>query len=254
MSLINKVTGPGAAAWLCWALALGAVALAFPGPDRSGALMAQPAMLTGTAVLAAALAFNGLRALRRRRFDSVLLHLGCALILGGWLAGRQAVRTATPERPSSGSMALIDGDVSDKLWDGPYLTNFVGRAPFSVRLEHFFVERYERNAQDIEAGRDAPVREYRSRVTISEPGQAPYVENVRVNHPAYVRGYHIYQTSWGESTDMMGRPVTYTVLQFIRDPGLPAVYAGFVVLFAGVLLFAVRVFRLKAPDVREVPS
>jgi len=91
-------------------------------------------------------------------------------------------------------------------------------------------------------------------VTITEPGKPPYVANVRVNHPAFVQGYHIYQLSWGQSADRLGRPVVYTVLQFIRDPGLPLVYAGFVALFAGVLLFAVRVFRAKAPDVREVPS
>jgi hypothetical protein len=58
--------------------------------------------------------------------------------------------------------------------------------------------------------------------------------------------------SWGQNNDEYGRPVTYTVLQLIRDPGLTAVYAGFVVLLAGILLFAGRVFRIKSPDVKEV--
>ena len=151
-------------------------------------------------------------------------------------------------------MAMADGEVSDTLWEGPNLTNYVGRVPFSVRLERFFVERYDRNEQDRDAGRDAPVREYRSRVTINEPGKAPYVRNIRVNHPAYVQGYHIYQMSWGQGADRYGRPVEYTVLQFIRDPGLPLVYAGFVVLFAGVLAFAVRIFRMKVPEPKEVLS
>lgn len=254
MNLFNKVMGLGAAAVLCWGLSLASVVLAFLGPDRAGALMDRLPLQAATALLGAALTFNGCRALRRRRWDSALLHLGCALVVGGWLAGRHAVRVATPDRPAIGAMAMIDGDVSDKLWDGQYLTNYVGRVPFSVKLEHFFVERYERNAHDVDAGRDAPVREYRSRVTVTEPGKAPYVANVRVNYPVYVRGYYIYQMSWGESTDMMGRPVTYTVLQFIRDPGLPVVYAGFAVLFAGILLFAARVFRMKLPDVREGAS
>lgn len=175
--------------------------------------------------------------------------------MAGWLMGRVAERTEVPDHPVIGSMALIDGDVSDKLWGGPYLTNFVGRLSFSVKLEKFFVDYYPSNASNVEAGRMPPVREYRSRVTITEPGHEPYVANVRVNHPVKVQDYLIYQMSWGQSTDSYGRPVTYTVLQFIRDPGLSVVYAGFVVLLAGLLLFAVRVFRLRNGVVgREVPQ
>ncbi len=216
--------------------------------------MASPVMQGLSAVLSALFLFNGLRAVTRRRLDSALLHLGCACVLAGWLVGRHAERTATTEHPVTGSMAMIDGDVSDKLWEGQYLTNYVGQVPFTVKLVKFTVERYERNADDREAGREAPVREYRSRVLITESGKPPYVANVRVNHPVFVRGYHIYQLSWGQSADRFGRPVDYTVLQFIRDPGLPLVYAGFVVLFAGVLLFVVRVFRMKVPELKGVPS
>ncbi len=253
-AIVNRVLSPGAAAWVCWVSALGAVALAFPGAARAGALMARPPMLAGTALLAVWIGLAGLRALRGRRAASALLHLGCACVMAGWLMGRVAERSATPERPVAGAMAMIDGDVSDKLWEGAYLTNYVGRLPFTVKLERFFVERYPRNAADIDAGREAPVREYRSRITVTEPGREPYAANVRVNQPLRVRGYHIYQMSWGQSQDLYGRPVTYTVLQFIRDPGLPLVYAGFVLLFAGVLLFALRVGCARGTGEREVPS
>lgn len=252
--LFNSVAGLTGATWLCWILAVGSVLSAFLGPARSGAWMARPLMLMLTAVLAALIGFNGVRAAKRRRFDSMLLHLGCACIMAGWLTGQWAARTAAPGHPASGAMAMADGDVSDALWEGAYLTNFVGRVPFSVKLDHFFVERYARNALDREAGRDAPVREYRSRVTITEPGKTPYVRNVRVNHPVRVRGYYIYQMSWGQSTDRLGNPVVYTVLEFIRDPGLWIVYAGFAVTFAGALLFAVRIFRETASGEREASS
>jgi cytochrome c biogenesis protein ResB len=174
-----------------------------------------------------------------------LIHIGCACVLAGWLGGRYAERAATAESPATGAMAMVDGETSDQLWAGPTLDTAVGRVPFTVRLERFFVERYERNGGDREAGRDAPVREYRSRVTITEPGKPPVVANVRVNHPVAVGGYHIYQMSWGHSTDRLGRPVVYTVLQFIRDPGLPFVYAGFAGLFLGVGGFAARMFRMR---------
>jgi hypothetical protein len=239
----NALTGAGAAVWLCWVSALGTVALAFPGAERAGAFMVRPAVL-GLVALAVPLFLSvGARAAARRRCGSALLHLGCACVLAGWLAGRWTERTATPDRPAAGAMALVDGEESDHLFTGPTLDVFAGRVPFKIRLERFFVERYERNAADVEAGRDAPVREYRSRVTVTEPGKTPYVANVRVNHPVYVRGYHIYQMSWGHSTDRLGRPLVYTVLQFSRDPGLPLVYAGFALLFAGTVWFAIKVFR-----------
>ncbi len=251
---LNRATGPVAAAWLCWSLSLSAVSLAFLGSERAGAFMALPVMQAGVALLTWLFGFVGARAVLRRRFDSALLHTGCACVLAGWLMGRHAVRTATSECPCTGSMVMVDGEESDRLWEGPMLDRYVGRLPFSVRLERFFVERYVRNSDDRDAGRDAPVREYRSRVTITEPGRTPYVANVRVNEPVSVRGYHIYQMSWGHSTDRMGQPIVYTVLQVIRDPGLRMVYAGFTILFAGILLFAGRVFRIRGRSDREVPA
>ncbi len=217
--------------------------------------MSRTVPLAITAVFACGLAVSGIRAVTRRHFDSALLHIGCACVLAGWLMGRIAERTSTPERPVIGSMALIDGDVSDKLWEGSTLNKFIGHIPFTVKLENFSVEYYDANGQDRDEGRMPPVREYRSQVTITEPGQASYAATVRVNHPVYVQGYNIYQMSWGQSKDVYGRPVTYTVLQFIRDPGLPVVYAGFAVLFAGILLFAARMLRGTARhEMREVPS
>lgn len=224
---------------------------AFLGPERSDGLMSAPFALCVTALLAAVLAVTGIRAMARRRFDSALLHVGAACVMAGWLMGRLAERASTSEYPVTGSMALIDGDVSDKLWTGERLTTFAGSLPFTVRLEKFFVERYARNGGDVDEGREAPIREYRSRVTITEPGKAPYVANVRVNHPVYVRGYHIYQMSWGQGSDMSGQPVVYTVLQFIRDPGLFVVYAGFVVLAAGLLAFAWRVLSEGGPSLTD---
>lgn len=207
--------------------------------------MTQPPMLGGVGVLALLFLFVGLRAVRRRRIDSVLLHCGCALVMVGWLWGRCEERYHAPEHPVKGSMVLVDGEESDQLWRGSQLDEFVGRIPFSVKLERFIIERYERSADDRVAGRDAPIKEYRSRVKISEKDQGPYFANIRVNYPLYVKGYHIYQLSWGYSTDRLGRPLTYTVLQFIRDPGLPLAFSGFAVLFLGILLFLGRVWRTR---------
>jgi cytochrome c biogenesis protein ResB len=249
MRILNTWLSPGVAVWLCGAMAVGSVALAFLGPERSGDLMSRPTLLAYTVLLACGLAVSGARAATRRRFDSALLHIGCACVLAGWLAGRIAVRSSSPDKPASGYMALADGFVSSELSDG---RQAIGEVPFSVRLMKFTIEHYEPSPADRDAGRTPPVKEYCSLVLITEPGQKPYAKKIRVNHPAYVRGYAIYQNSYRETVDDYNRPVLVTTLQFIRDPGVSAVYAGFVVLLAGVLLFAARVSRgLKRPAGKE---
>ncbi|MCL2104432.1 MAG: cytochrome c biogenesis protein ResB [Kiritimatiellaeota bacterium] len=257
---LQKLLGLSVAMWLCLLFAGGAVVLAFFGAEVSGALMGctphqretlvvpmfnvtyhigEMAWITTilcqrvTLVLAIGLVVSGIRAIRRTRYDSVLIHIGCACVMGGWLIGQHAVRTTSEDRPVTGAMALIDGDTMDTLWGGATLNEYLGKLPFTVHLDTFTVAFYKGGLP----------REYRSRITILEPGKAPRTEDVLVNHPARAHGYHIYQMSWGESTDHYGRPVTYTVLQFIRDPGLYVVYTGFAALFLGTIWFAARVFK-----------
>lgn len=234
---LSRLTGLSAATVFCLAGAALSAALAFLGSERAGNAMGHPAVSVLLALSAGILLFCAARAAARKRPASFFLHAGCVLILAGWLWGRiAAARAARPGgRPLSGAMALIDGDESDLLCGGDRLTVPLGKTPFTVRLERFLIDYYP----------DDTVREYRSRVTIAEPGRAPYVRNIRVNHPVRAGGYDIYQMSWGRTRDAWGRPRNYTVLEFIRDPGLPLVYAGYAVLFAGVLLFAFRVCSLS---------
>jgi ResB-like family len=240
-SILNKVLSLSVAMWLCIILALGSIVLACLGATRAGDWMAKLPNLVGVGLLAFALAVTGTRALFRRRFDSALFHVGIAVILAGWLAGQIALRTASPENPANGLMALIDGDMSDQLYEGSRLDKLVGRVPFTIKLEKFSVLRYPAK----EPGYEPMVREYCSRVVIQERDKPARVEDIRVNQPAIVQGFYIYQMSWGQTYDRWGKPVNYTVLQFKRDPGLYTVYAGFGILFVGAFWFAGRCFRLK---------
>lgn len=238
MSLLATCFSLRAAVVCCGVFAGVAIALAFPGADRAASLMSSPPAICAVAAIAVALFFCGARSRCRRRLDTAAMHLGCAFILAGWCAGRIAERTATPDRPFSGAMALVDGEKSDLLWKGERLDVPAGRIPFTVELEKFFVKRY--------AGAESPVKEYRSHVIIGEEGKAPRALDIRVNHPARVGGYWIYQMSWGQGLDRAGNPVTYTVLQFCRDPGVFWVFLGFAVLALGTLLFASQVCRVNA--------
>ncbi len=245
--LINTIVGTGVGTIICIVLSIGSIVLAFFGPEKSGVLMSTPPALGFSALICLLLMVRGVATLLNRRFDSALLHLGCALVIGGWIWGRVEPKVVPNPKPLQGSMALIDGDVMNALWDGPYLTNLVGKLDFTVKLEKFMISHYERNPGDQSHGRMPPVKEYRSRVTISYPGKAPYVKNIIVNHPVRIGKFLVYQMSWGESVDRYNQPVIYTVLQFIRDPGLHYVYAGYVTLFVGILLFGIRVFKLRRP-------
>ena len=73
------------------------------------------------------------------------------------------------------------------------------------------------------------VKDYISRVEIIENGKPVAARAIEVNHPLHYRGYHVYQHSVGEDE---GGP--YTVLLVVSDSGLNLVYAGYIMLIAGV--------------------
>lgn len=242
MRAINWWLGVSGAVWLCVALAIGSVALAFMGATPSGIYMAKLPMLVVTALLALILAVVGVRAIRRKRYCSMLLHLGCVAVMSGWLMGRIAERRATYHNPSGGYMALADGMSSKRLNDGE---KYIGELPFTVRLMRFTIDRYPASREDRQAGRLPPVKEYCSLVLIEEPGKKPYSRRIRVNHPARVAGFFIYQNSFREVYDEYNRPILITTLQFVRDPGLTFVFTGFALIILGMTIFVVRIARLN---------
>lgn len=243
------------AVYICCILSAASIALAFVGAEKAGEIMATPPALGLSALLALLLILRGGFTLFNRRYYSAMMHLGCACVVVGWLTGQTAPYLDQGDKgPLKGSIAMVDGDVMNALWEGAYLTNYVGKLPFSVKLDKFIIDYYASSSVDQSAGRMPPIKEYRSRVTITEPGKEPYTKNIVVNQPAYVCGYHIYQMSWGQSQNWQGQPVTYTVLQFIRDPGLHLVYFGFGTLFVGILLFSVRLFKVRSPAPAPLPE
>ncbi|MCR4438447.1 MAG: cytochrome c biogenesis protein CcsA [bacterium] len=92
--------------------------------------------------------------------------------------------------------------------------------PFALRLTDFLIERYP--------GSDRPSM-FISKVVVvdNERGTARPAE-VFMNHPLRYRGYRFYQASYDD--DERG-----TVLNATVDPGVPVVYAGFVLLGGGLL-------------------
>jgi len=73
------------------------------------------------------------------------------------------------------------------------------------------------------------IKDYKSRLVVLEEGNVIVEKVIGVNHPLHYGGYHFYQYSHGE--DEHGQ---YTVLSVTSDSGLSLVYAGFILICAGV--------------------
>jgi len=72
------------------------------------------------------------------------------------------------------------------------------------------------------------VRDYVSELQVIENGEVVAEKNIEVNHPLYFGGYHFYQHSYDDQAHQ------YTVLNVVSDTGLNLVYAGYLMLCAGV--------------------
>lgn len=113
-------------------------------------------------------------------------------------------------------LEIIQGGKKRELW---FFANFPGMhgqdLPFSVsyRLEQ------------------AEIKNFTSTVTVTPAaGPATRVE-IAVNKPLAFGGYTLYQTSYDPSD------AGYTLLTVTRDRGVWVVYAGFILLLSGVLLW-----------------
>lgn len=94
---------------------------------------------------------------------------------------------------------------------------------------------YPQKYQELNAGtvlvmlKPEPKR-FLSEITVIEKAGGKYDTQIEVNKPVSISSWKIYQTSYDESK---GRWSTYSTLELVKDPWLPAVYVGFFLLIAG---------------------
>jgi ABC-type transport system involved in cytochrome c biogenesis permease subunit len=140
-----------------------------------------------------------------RRPSALLLHLGMALVLAGWIVGLLA-------SPREGSLRLRAGQIGS-----------VGGA-FNFDLKDFSIDYWEDTGG---------VRQYTSRGFVDgEP------QSISVNHPLVKDGWWVYQNSYQEMTNPhTGKPLFFTILLCVKDTGLPLVFLGGILLLFGALLY-----------------
>ena len=95
---------------------------------------------------------------------------------------------------------------------------------------------------------NAPVKDYRSDLSVLEEGQTVVRKVIEVNHPLHYGGYRFYQASYGTEGGKW-----YTVLSVSSDSGVNLVYLGFILLTAGAFWWlwgrpAVRHFTRRSGD------
>ncbi len=73
-------------------------------------------------------------------------------------------------------------------------------------------------------------RRYLSNVIALTPREDPRELVIEVNKPPKVAGWRLYQLSYNQA---MGKWSDVSVIEAVRDPWLPVVYAGIIMLFAG---------------------
>lgn len=210
---------------------LGMVILgSFLGAERAKELFNAPVLWPLWGVLALALLTGFVVfATQMRSLGLALLHVGTLLILLGsfWNshAGHAAAAHLGFEQKIPWSyLVLHEGETDNITWDET-LNQPLGRLPFAVRLDRFEMEHYPPRRMDMEPA----VKTYRSHVSLFVAAE-PAAQEITVNHPLHVQGYHLYQMSWGQD------PRLYSVLLVASDSGLYVVYVGFVLLVLGTVL------------------
>ena len=163
-----------------------------------------------------------------RRPAVLALHLGLALVLGGWTYNELA-------GPKDGWVRLRAGQYGG-------VGGVEAKPQLLLRLDEFKIDRWPDTGT---------VRQYTSRVKAG-----PYADTddgleereISVNHPLVMGGWWIYQSSFEElQNPHTGEPLYFTILQCVKDVGLPFVSLGGALLILGALWYAFQNFRTSKP-------
>jgi len=73
-------------------------------------------------------------------------------------------------------------------------------------------------------------KDFISKVTILKAGKEILSRDIQVNAPLNFAGYNFFQSSY-DSQDL-----SWTGLQVVKDPGVPVIYSGFVLLILGLVM------------------
>lgn len=144
------------------------------------------------------------------RLSFIFTHLGFLLIILGGFFGAADITKA--------NIIAMRNTSSDIAFDSEHLKV---QLPFSIRLEDFTIDYYDDNRSP---------KQFTSTITITDSKRKDATQRslkTSVNNPCSYNGYRIYQ----EGYDTING--NYSILKIVRDPYIPIVYLGMLLLFIG---------------------
>lgn len=158
--------------------------------------------------------------LKRKFFAFALICSGILLILLGGLL--------TSFFGEEGFIEIKEGQTVNGAW---IEDDLFWPFDFSVSLKDFSVEFYPRERKGMMF-----IKGYKTTLTISKDGNLLQEGVIEVNKPLKFERFWFYQ--YGYDPDFPNQ----TLLQVVKDPGLPLVYGGYLFLLLGMLFSFKRIF------------
>lgn len=160
--------------------------------------------------------------LKSREYGFVIVCIGLLLILSGGFV--------TDIFGKEGFFEIKKGETVNRYWIDNEESEPLG---FSVSLKDFSVELYPEDRIGMKF-----VKSYRSAVDISKDGTMIKKGVIEVNRPLGFGGFDIYQ--YGYDIELPSQ----TVLQAVKDPGLPFVYSGYIFLLFGMVISFRKIWKI----------
>lgn len=159
----------------------------------------------------------------KRDVPFLLNHLGLFI----------ALTTATLGNADMQRVKMICG-IGESEWRAMTQGGTIKEMPIAIELKKFIMETYDNGSP----------KRYASEIQILTKSGKNIETTIDVNKPYEVDGWKIYQ--YGYDTQM-GAQSQISILELVRDPWLPLVYAGFYMMLAGVVIMTLMVLwrRLK---------
>jgi len=155
----------------------------------------------------------------------VLRHVSDFAIDG--TTGEVMSRSDEPNNPAV-QISVVAGGVTNRQWVFARFPDFgshdvldAAAMPLKFRFQA---------AESAGRGRQGSIKAFKSTIEVVENGAVVSTRVIAVNSPFSWKGFSFYQTSYNPDD------LAWSALQVVRDPGVPIVYAGFILMMAGLTL------------------